>query len=70
MTTPNAIKGWVIGDTVPHYGKVVAIGLISGERYYFMSREIGTANISMIPLCAMPWPKSRRASTQRVQGGK
>lgn len=43
-----------LGTVVPHYGKVIAIGDISGERYYWMEDKDGM--ISMMPWMAVEAP--------------
>jgi hypothetical protein len=44
-----------IGDTVPHYGVVSAVGIIGGERYYWFTLVLEkTVSVSMIPECAFP----------------
>lgn len=38
-----------LGARVPIYGKVSAVGIISGERYYWLIADNGT--VSMMPAC-------------------
>ena len=46
---------WRIGDWVKPWGKIVAMGRIGGERYYFMIANANSpSSITMLPECAMP----------------
>lgn len=65
MTEPRPWE-WELGDEVPHYGKVAAIGFLGGERYYWMSQERGILAVSMIPACAMP-TKPAKKRTRRTR---
>ncbi len=44
-----------LGDTAKPYGKVVAVGMIEGERYYWFVDKHGT--VSMIPAVAVEKPE-------------